>query len=111
MIDTIDIIILIFAVFALSRTVLRFKDKAIEWKEFVFWTIVWVILIALVILKHKLGFLTKVLGLTDPFKTAVIVAIVILFYLMFRLYVKTDKTEQAITKIIRNIAINKTKKK
>jgi hypothetical protein len=91
--------------------VLRFKDKAISWKEFVFWTVVWVILISLVLLRQKLGFLTTMLGLNDPFKTLVIIAIVILFYLMFRLYVKTDKTAQAITKIVRNIAINKTRKK
>ena len=109
MIDAIDIIILIFAIFALSRTILRFKDKAIRWNAFVFWTLIWVLLIALVVLKQKLDVLT-LFGLDDPFKTLVIIAIIVLFYLIFRLYVKNDKTEQALTKIVREHAIRNTQK-
>ena len=110
MISVLDVIIILFALFAFSRAVLRFRDKAISIKEFLFWTVIWVAVILLVFLKDRLGFLTQ-LGLGGrPLDIIIYVSIVLIFYLMFRLYVKIDAAEQNITKIVREMAIKKKKK-
>jgi len=108
--NIIEIIIVLFALFAFSRAVLRLKDKAISIREFIFWTIVWISLITLTLLRKQLGFIGELSGLGDPFKIIVMISIVLLFYLMFRLYVKLDRTEQQITKCVREISIKKVKK-
>jgi hypothetical protein len=106
-----DVIIILFALFAFSKAVLRFRDKAISTKEFLFWSVIWVVVILLVFLKSKLGFLTQ-LGLGGrPVDIIIYVSIILLFYLMFRIYVKIDAAEQNITKVVREIAIKKERKK
>ena len=40
----------------------------------------------------------------------VALSVMVLFYLMFRLYVKMDELDQTITKMVREIAISKAKK-
>ncbi len=107
----IEILIIIFACFALIKVVLKLKDKAISWREFGFWAVIWTALVALVLLRKRLGFLGELSGVDDPFKTVVILSIILLFYLMFRTFIKIDKVEQEITRLTREIAIKKVRKK
>jgi len=105
-----EIIIILFALFAFSRVLLKFKDKAIGWTEFLFWTIIWLLLIAVTLLRRKLGFLGEISGMGDPFKVIVILSVVLLFYLVFKLYLMLDNSEQQITKLVREVAIKRKKK-
>ena len=103
----IEILIMIFAVFAFVKTILKLKDNAISWKGFCFWTLVWTGLIVLVLFRKKIGGF----GIDDPFKTVVMISVIVLFYLMFRMFIKIDKVEQEITKVTREIAVKKAGKR
>ena len=109
--DILEIIVIIFALFAFSRVLLRFKDNAISWRKFLFWTLIWIVLMVVTLLRRKLGFIADLTDIGDPFKVVAILSIIMLFYLVFRLYVQLDKTEQDITKLTREIAIKRTKNK
>jgi len=109
--NVLELLVILFALFAFSRALLRFKDKAISWRVFTFWTVIWAALIALIALRRRLGFIGELTGTEDPFKIIVIISIVLLFYLLFRLYVKLDNIGQKITKLTRKDAIKKARKK
>ena len=94
--DILEIIVIIFALFAFSRVLLRFKDNAISWRKFLFWTLIWIVLMVVTLLRRKLGFIADLTDIGDPFKVVAILSIIMLFYLVFRLYVQLDKTEQDI---------------
>jgi len=106
----IQIIGILFALFAYSRTSLRFKDKRITAKEFLFWTIVWVGVIIVAIIPGVMSGLSRFLGIGRPIDIIVYASIIILFYLIFRIYVKIEDVEQNITKIVRETAIRRKKK-
>ncbi len=111
MIEPIQFIIIAFALFAWSRAYLRFKDEKITGKEFFFWSIVWLVGIIIVMLPNATFSLAKLFGIQRGVDLIVYLSIVLLFYLIFRLYVKIETIEQDITKVVRELAISKEKKK
>ena len=102
-----QIIIIIFALFAFSRAVLRFKENEITWKEFLFWTVVWGLVIVAVILPDTLSYFSDLVGIGRGVDLVIYISLIALFYLIFRLYVKLDIIEQDITKITREISLKK----
>lgn len=106
-----QILVLLFAVFAFSRAVLRFKDKKISLGEFIFWTFVWVSVIVTTWLPGTATMVSQFFGISRPIDLAVYSSILVLFYLVFRLYVYHEMQRREITKLVREVAIKKVKKK
>ena len=109
----IKILFTVFALFAWSRAILRFYRKDLNWKELLFWSLVWLVMIILVYIPGKTNFLAKSLGMERGNDAMFFLAIVGLFYASYRLYVKSNETEKEITRLVRALAlknINKPKK-
>jgi len=111
MIQPIQIIVVLFALFAFSRALLRFKDRKISGKEFIAWTILWAAAIVVILLPGTTFFFANILGITRGADFVVYVSIILLFYLVFKLYVKIDSVERNVTNLVRELAIRKGKKK
>ena len=93
----IKIITLIFVSFALSRAMLRFKDKSIKITELALWIIVWSSVLVLVFLPNISNRIAFELGMGRGADTAFFIAIIVIFYLLFRLYVKIDNIDKDMT--------------
>lgn len=104
-VSLIKILLTLFVVFAWSRALLRFRDKAINFKEFGFWSLVWIATIVMVYLPGKATVLANLLGVGRGFDAMVFIAIVALFYAVYRLYVKSNEAEQEMTRLIREISL------
>lgn len=102
--NIIQLMIILFALFAISRSLLRIKDKDINRTEFIFWTCIWLIIIIIATTPSLTDIITQPLGLYRGIDVAVYVSIILLFYLIFRLYVKTEQTNKEITKLVRELA-------
>ncbi len=111
MIQPIQIIFTAFILFALSRAYLRYKDGKIKALEFAFWAAIWLAAIIVVVLPSSVSQLSNYFGIGRPVDLITYVAIIVLFYLNFRLYVSIDTLEQKITKVVREVAIKQAKKK
>ena len=109
MITIIQIILILFAVFAWSRAGLRIKDKEIGVGEFAFWSVIWIGVIIFASLPGILERISKIFGIARPTDFAVYIGIIVLFYLVFRAYVNLDKQSKEITRLVREIAIKKKK--
>ena len=105
--EVIQIIVILFVLFAYSRAILRFKDKLITFQGFIFWNIIWAGVIVFVLIPSLMTWVAQFIGIGRPIDIFIYLSIVLLFYLMFRLYVKLDQTEQSISRIVEKIAINK----
>jgi len=110
MISILQIVVVLFALFALSRAFLRFKDSKITKKELALWAIVWIAAIIVILIPGTTSIVAKMLGVTRGADVVVYFSIILLFYLVFRVYVKLESIEQEITKVVREVAIKKKKK-
>lgn len=107
----IKILFSIFALFAWSRAILRFRAKQMNQKELAFWSFLWLAMIAVVLIPEKTTTLAKLLGMDRGFDAMTFIAIVVLFYVIYRLYIKSNETDQEITQIVRQMALRLDTKK
>lgn len=108
--EVIQILAIVFALFAFSRAVLRFKDGHITAKEFFLWSFVWIAVIVVAVLPSTVDFVSKLFGVQSAIDLIVYVSIIMMFYLIFRLYVKIEKQEHAVSTLTRAVAIKQAKK-
>ncbi|MBI4980534.1 DUF2304 family protein [Candidatus Woesearchaeota archaeon] len=107
--ELIQVLIVLFALFAFSRVIIRVKKKDITKGEFIFWTLVWILVIFVALLPNLSIYLAKIFGVERGTDVFVYLGLVLLFYLVFRMYVKMEKTEQGLTKVVREISFRKKK--
>ncbi len=105
MISILQILITIFALFAFTRVILRLKKQQISVSEFIFWSIVWLAIITVALVPGIFYNIAQISGVESSINLLVYVSIVVLLYLVFRLYVKFDNMEQKQAKLIREISI------
>jgi len=110
MVDALQVAVTIFALFALSRAILRMRDGGLRNKEGAFWIGLWVLVILAVWMKSKLALLKVYFDIGRPVDVLVYLSIILLFYFSFRVYVKLTEVEGQLTKVVQSVALKKGKK-
>lgn len=104
-----SIIITAFALFALSRSYLRFRDKTIGAPQLVAWVVIWATVVYFVFNPHQSDAIAKSLGVQNGANAFFALAIVALFYSVFRLYAKLDRQNKQIATLVRKLALKNQK--
>jgi hypothetical protein len=107
---TIQMMILIFIVFAISRVILKFKKKETTYQLFFLWMIFWLLVAFSTIFPEWLSFISNKIGVGRGVDVAIYVAILALFYLVFRLFVKFEKVDRQLSEIVRKISLTNAQK-
>lgn len=107
----IQILIIAFLLFAVSRTVSKFREGKLSLVWFVFWLAFWIGVGVVVIVPETTSYLAALVGITRGADLVVYSAIIVLFYLVFRILVKIESIEQEITKAVRAEALREISEK
>lgn len=102
----IQILAMIFVLFALWRVTLKFRKRELNISEFLMWLVFWIAVGAAFITPESLTRLANLLGIGRGADLVLYVAVIVVFYLMFRIFVRLEKMERNITKIVRKNTIN-----
>jgi len=106
-----QIIVVLFVLFAWSRVLLRFRDRKISRWEFVFWSLLWLAVLIILFIPKITEPIARLLQIGRGIDVIVYLSIVLLFYLVFRIYVRLEGIEQDITKVVREVSLKKGRKK
>lgn len=110
-IEPIQIIAIIIALFAVSRAFLRLREHKISVISFIFWAIVWIAVVTVAFIPNATSYFSSFLGIGRGIDFVVYLSILLLFYLIFRIYVSLEALNSSITKLTRTIAIQRGQKK
>ena len=102
---------MLFISFAASRAILRAKDRKIGAGELFFWLAVWGGLIIVVFFPAFTSYIAEYVGIGRGIDVIIYTSIGLMFYLIFRLYVKLEELNAQITHLTREIAISEKIKK
>ena len=105
--EFIQIVAVLFALFAFTRVLLRLKEKKLSALEFVFWTFIWVGLVLVALFPETFSSIANSVGIKSGTGLVTYLALIIIFYLMFRVYVKLDTLEQEITLLARESSMRR----
>lgn len=107
----IQLLILFFATFSLSTALFMFKEKKIRVGDFLFWLVLWAAVIITSITTKYADFISKLLGVSSGINVLVYMGIIVLFYLIFRLYVKIDIMQKSMTNLVRELSYTHAKQR
>ena len=104
-----QVLVVLIAILAVLLVFNRYNKKRTSLQTFIMWTTLWLLLAIFAIIPESSGFLADFLGIGRGLDLILIFGIIGAFYLIFRLYLKIEKIDQDITKLVRKIAIDKEK--
>ncbi|MBW2970728.1 DUF2304 family protein [Candidatus Woesearchaeota archaeon] len=107
--EIINIVTILIGVFAFSRVFLRYRESKINFGEFVFWSGIWLGAMCFALFPDIIHLLSNKAGFQRGMDLILAISTIVLYYLMFRAYVKHDEFEQKLTKVVREIAIKRAK--
>lgn len=96
---------IIFCFFALWRVIAKFRRRELKISEFVMWSVFWAAVGVAFVIPESLTKLANLLGIGRGADLVLYVAVVVMFYLMFRIFVRLEKMEREITKVVRQDAL------
>jgi|SRR3989344_404887 len=111
MITSIQLVLALFIIFAISRAYLRFREKVITSAVFMLWIVVWLTALIVVLSPPTTSKMANFLGIGRGVDFVLYVSLAILFYLVFRLYVMIEDLRHEITYLVRQIALQNPSKK
>ena len=107
MIKPIQVIAIVFAIFALTKVILRLRKKKLTINEFIFWASIWTILIVLSVFPDISYDIADFFGFGRGLDFFLVVSILLILYLIFRIFIRLEELDSRITKLARNISLKK----
>jgi hypothetical protein len=98
-------LLLAFVLAALAKVIHSYQQRHMPMPNFLFWVLVWIGTASIIIFPDATSFLAQLLGIGRGADLIIYVSLLISFYLIFRLYVAFTRLEQAITELVRAIAL------
>lgn len=98
-------ILALFALFAITRTLKQYRKQKVSLHWFLLWSGLWVLVIAVAFWPKSADAIASWLGVERGADLALYAAVVVLAYLVFRLFVRQEETERSITELVRRVAI------
>ena len=106
---TVQIVASLFIVYALFKVLSRYRDRSLSNWAALAWTLLW-LAVGVVFWQPELASrLADWLGIGRGADVIIYGAIIGLVYINFRIYVKLDRQDRQLTKIVRQIAIDEEK--
>jgi hypothetical protein len=101
----IQILLIIFFLFALIKVIGRFKVGELTKQGAILWSLFWIAAAVVVLLPNSTAYLAQAVGIGRGADLVVYVALAGIFFLIFRLMVKIEMLNKDITTLTRKIAI------
>jgi len=107
----IKVIIIVFILFVLWRTFIRFRKNDITSRELILWAVFWLLMAVVTLMPQRTDLVAQWLGVERGADLLVYLSIIVLFFVVFRIIVKLEKIDRDITMIVRNTALDQEDKK
>lgn len=106
----IQILIVLFALFAIWRTIRQFRAGALTLLWLMVWVLFWIAVGGVTLMPQTTDVIATVLGVGRGVDVVIYLSIITLFYLVFRLFVKIEDLEREITQLVRTLAVGEHEK-
>ena len=101
----IQILLVAFAVFALSRVVLRFRKGGLPMVHLFLWVLFWGAVIVAVLRPATTSAVAAWVRVGRGTDLVMYVSVVVLFYALFRMFGRIEELERQITRVVRAAAL------
>ncbi len=107
--SVIQILLILFALFAITRAIRQFRQGALTIAWLIVWVVFWLLVGGVTVAPQTTDILARIAGVGRGADFVFYVSIAALFYLVFRLFVKIEDVEREITRLVRKLAMEEGK--
>lgn len=107
----IQLVLIVFILFAASRAYLRFKGGSLHFGAFIFWLLIWASAAIAIFFPEEMSIIARWAGIGRGADIIIYVSIALLFYLVFRLHVMMEGLRTEISRLVREISLKEVKEK
>jgi hypothetical protein len=101
----IQIVLVAFAVFAMSRVILRFRKGGLALVHLVTWFLFWAAVIVAVVRPATTTAIASLVRVGRGADLVMYLSVVVLFYSLFRMFGRIEELERQITRVVRAAAL------
>ena len=101
----IQIVLLCFAIFAMSRALIRYRRGLTRMLHLEMWLLFWVCVVVVALRPEVTDLLARWLGGGRGVDTAMYLALLMIFFLLFRNFGKVEDLDRQLTKVVRANAL------
>ena len=101
----IQIVLLCFAIFAMSRALIRYRRGLTRMLHLEMWLLFWVCVVVVALRPEVTDLLACWLGVGRGVDTAMYLALLMIFFLLFRNFGKVEDLDRQLTKVVRANAL------
>ena len=94
-------------VFGVLRAFMLYRERKLNNSWFIFWLVIWGGVGVLAFVPSISYRISAPLGVESGINLVVYVSIIVLFYLVFRIFLRLEKLQTDITRLVREIALGK----
>jgi len=106
--SSIQILIILLSIFTIGKLIFDFKKSKISAPIFLFWLSLWILVLLFVSLPQFVHFLEDILlGSGRGVDAIVYFSIILIFFVLFKIINRLEKTRREITEIVRSNALKK----
>ena len=104
-----QILVTVFIVFILLKLFLQKQKNKISPSAFSIWLFLWLVVLVVFWLPDSTSYLAGWLGIGRGADLVVYVSILLIFYMIFKIFIRLNKIEDEITRVVREDAIKNAK--
>ncbi|MDZ4229704.1 MAG: DUF2304 domain-containing protein [Candidatus Veblenbacteria bacterium] len=101
----IQFILLVVVLLILWRLYRRLVGGELAKREFVEWLLLWLAVAFLVLVPDSASYLANLVGVGRGSDLVVYAAVVLAFYLLFKIFLRLERNERELTTIVRSLAL------
>ena len=101
----IQILLVLFALYAIGRTFFQFRSGHVGKGGVVFWTLFWLLVGVVALMPQTTDIVARFVGVGRGADLAIYLSLIALFFLIFRIFVKLEHVEREITTVVRKLAL------
>lgn len=106
-----QILVTVFIVFILLKLFLQKQKNKITFLSFLIWSLLWLMVLIVFWLPDTTTYLASWLGIGRGADLVVYISIPVIFYMVFKIFVRLNKIEKEITEVVRSNAIKNVREK
>ena len=103
--QAIQVVLTCFAVFAISRVLIRYRRGGLRLLHLGLWVLFWGGVIVVAVHPTTTDRLANILGVGRGVDTAMYLSLLLIFYLLFRSFAKIEDMDRQLTRIVRANAL------
>ncbi|MFH1173296.1 MAG: DUF2304 family protein [bacterium] len=98
--------LIVIAIILIAASIFgQYRANRIALKELIFWTLLWLAIGIVALLPQTINLLADYVGVGRGVDVAIYISLLVIFYIIFRIFVRFDKLEKDISKIVRHLAL------